>query len=826
MRYAAVLAFLALLVTQVAPPFAGVAYADDAATSTPTVVAAIPLDTATSSPEDAATTTPDVSIPADDAATSTPALDPVASTTPPDLSVATTSVESISTQNASTTVATDVPDAVGTSTTATSTGPVIESGSAVALANILNLVNTNFVNSTGSFQFSNFTDPVTGLVDLRSLAAGTDCSLAPCVDGASVGVTINNDASIDNELLVQAATGDNAISGTGSTSAAIATGDAYAGLNLINVANTDFIDSQYLLVTINAFAGVSGDIVFPSLASFLTGLGGGVPTLDITNAGTIANNLTTTADAGGNDTGDASTSAITTGASDAYSNIFNQLNATLASSAATILLRVSGSWSGQVYGAPSTLVSTEEPGGSYLLSTALGANGTPDTGSVTSSSTALIANNVGVAASTGQNAITDASTALVSTGNAYAGANIVNIANDTIVSNNWILAIINVFGDFTGNIDFGLPDLWIGDQVVDAPSPVEPGAVLDYKFSVINNGDADATNVVLTDTHDASQLQVLTASVPYATSSDGVLSWDLGTIPAGKAVEVSYTGEVTAGAGTNVVNQTAVTEDETDNNPADNSDSMSVSVEAPPAYTAASFIPPAAAAPVAAATTNTAPTQALADATTTSASIARISIVRTPVTHDLTGTSTVHESLVLQNETDTPATNVTLDDIVSDPSGALLQDEPWDIGTIGPNEEVDIGYDLAFSAVAPSGEYSIVPHLAGDNVSLDASQGTGFVTLEAAPALPSVGKVLGISTTKAIALPKEASATSIAAATTTAQDPNTLDTIFAPPTALAASAAYGAEGSSYGLLDALVLVALLALYGISRVYMRLRRNRS
>ena len=58
---------------------------------------------------------------------------------------------------------------------------------------------------------------------------------------------------------------------------------------------------------------------------------------------------------------------------------------------------------------------------------------TPSSNIRTGTSTTLINNNVSVIALTGNNRVTDANTALISTGNAYAGANIVNVANSNVI---------------------------------------------------------------------------------------------------------------------------------------------------------------------------------------------------------------------------------------------------------------------------------------------------------------------------------------------------------------------------------------------------------
>src|SRR5207302_369486 len=131
----------------------------------------------------------------------------------------------------------------------------------------------------------------------------------------------------------------------------------------------------------------------------------------------------------------------------------------------SILFRISGSWKGHMYGVPDNVSVIRGPDGSIFM---FGASSTPSTAATNtwldSTSTAAIDNRVQVSALSGQNAIDNAGTALINTGNALASANIINIANQNIIGKNWILAIIDIFGNFNGDIAFGRPDLWVGDQ--------------------------------------------------------------------------------------------------------------------------------------------------------------------------------------------------------------------------------------------------------------------------------------------------------------------------------------------------------------------------
>src|SRR5690606_13875134 len=117
-------------------------------------------------------------------------------------------------------------------------------------------------------------------------------------------------------------------------------------------------------------------------------------------------------------------------------------------------------------------------GGIYIFDNQ-GGGGTGGNTNISATNTASITNNVDVVALTGENAISGSETALICTGTAYAGANIMNVANATVVGRNWMLAIINILGDFNGNIAFGRPDLWIGGQA-NVPNAIKNGNEIEY----------------------------------------------------------------------------------------------------------------------------------------------------------------------------------------------------------------------------------------------------------------------------------------------------------------------------------------------------------
>ena len=130
----------------------------------------------------------------------------------------------------------------------------------------------------------------------------------------------------------------------------------------------------------------------------------------------------------------------------------------------------------------------------------------------------------------------------------------------------------------TASISVQEADLALTKSVNDA-SPAEGGTVV-YTVGLTNNGPDGATNVQVTD--------VLPAGMTYVSSSatigsyvSGTGLWSLASLGNGASATLTITATVNAGTGgTTIVNTASVTaSDLPDNNPADNSDSATLTVD-------------------------------------------------------------------------------------------------------------------------------------------------------------------------------------------------------------------------------------------------------
>lgn len=625
----------------------------------------------------------------------------------------------------------------GTASTSTArSNTVIDTGDAIAVANVLNVVNTNLVNSEGYIVFSNIFDNQNGVLDFRNVASTTGvCGFLSC-DADEVRLNIANNASIENGISLVALTGSNEIDAA--DAATIYTGDAFAGLNLINVANTNFVDSNYVLITLNAFRDVNGDIVFPSLRRFSATSTSGASILgaDINNSADVQNNVQTDARTGDNEIDGIGASRIDSGDANSFSNIYNQLNTTLAGGDnVSVLFKIHGNWNGEIYGVPKGFTIVRGTDGSvFLMSDPNGDadNNAAENGGVISgnsdnnsdntditlsgTNTARIHNDVNILALTGDNKITGAETALVSTGNAYAGANLVNIANANVISRNWMMAIVNIFGDFNGDIAFGRPDLWIG-ATADNGQPFTNGSEITYVLTLRNNGDSDATNLKLTSSYDKAYQDITGSTASFTTTaisdSEATITWDLGNMEPGETKEISYKAKIKdAPAETALVSRLNVQARETDNNTTDNSDVITI-------HTGAG---------ISSGSTNPIPNQNQNQQNNQQnqqpnnqqdnnqnnqnpnnpqhATIRGLVVER--ITDSISakaGGTAVKQKLIVKNPFNETLKNVTFYDVLHDVQGKVVQNEKFELGDLAPYDEVSIEYEMAFGADAEAGIY-------------------------------------------------------------------------------------------------------------------------
>ncbi len=143
----------------------------------------------------------------------------------------------------------------------------VEAGDALAVSNILNLVNTNYigVNITNLqiANYGNWQGTFLGWGDLLALATSSGIeinSLSPntgCVVCGDGKVNITNYAEVLNNITSSANTGGNNIA---SNNGSIRTGNAISQVSLFNLINSNIINSNAFFTFINIFGDWIGDI--------------------------------------------------------------------------------------------------------------------------------------------------------------------------------------------------------------------------------------------------------------------------------------------------------------------------------------------------------------------------------------------------------------------------------------------------------------------------------------------------------------------------------------------------------------------------------------
>ncbi len=587
----------------------------------------------------------------------------------------------------------------------------IFTGSSVAMANILNITNTNLINSTGSIILKNLFNSQDQDVDTRlnQEATSTPCTLLSCNGVDTITTNITAQSTVDTTISLVASSGSNEASTV--DAAVINTGNVYAGLNLVNIANTTLIDSQYLLLSLNSFGDFNGDIVFPSLATFFSSSGGGAHLPGFENVttranATVTNNLNVAANSGDNIVA-SSTGFTQTGSTDSSLNLYNTTNTMLVGgNSLLLLLKVTGTWLGNLIGVKNTTDFMENKSTRMLQIEETTARATSNGGALRSTSTALLTNNVEVLAESGNNKITDTNTSEITTGDAYASANIINIANTHIIGRNWILAMVTIFGDFTGDITFGRPDLWIGEQV-SGESIIENETELLYRITIINKGDSNSSNVVVTSSYDTTHLTITNSSIPYREDTKGNLIFSIGDMAPKESQEIIFYAKIKESTpGVAITNTVIVKGDEKDNNTLDNTDTTTILTTGRTTSSSGGYqyVPPTILVLTTSPKTNPLPLKR-------EEQVSRLdSILVTRVSTSTLVTAaenSVKQTIIIRNPTNSEIPSIIFNDLLLDENGKIVKKESFDIGGLLAGEEVTLTYSLSFASQASGGVYTL-----------------------------------------------------------------------------------------------------------------------
>ena len=567
----------------------------------------------------------------------------------------------------------------------------IESGDAVASTDVLNQVNTNEVDSQGEIVLvsGSFGDSSLDLREFDVATATPNQSSSTCSNClASTTLENQNTATITNEILVKAETGGNTASSSGSN---ITTGDALSAANVVNAVNTNIVDSNYMLLVFNNLGDWSGDFVLPNgdfFNDFLSLFGSDCnckKSEDISNDSNanVLNNVDVSSNSGENQAG----ADIDTGDALANSNVQNLVNTNIyKNSSFYLLIKVFGDWSGNIFNLPDNIALQNTKEGIVLYNKnqnpPLDENNFSDTDSIlkiSNNNFSEIENSVKVEANTGDNLTGESG--LIQTGNAYAAANVVNVVNTNIISSNWMMALVNVLGDWSGNISFGQPDLWVG-TVANIDGKAEAGSNVFFTTTVKNRGDARASDInVLT--------RLKTSHFSFMPEEKSFNIHKIESLLPGESAEISFYGHIDLYAnGDEILIESHASSLETDANIKDNRDKLSF---------VATYNPGAINLPQKS-FSNSYPDISLSKTHTMPNSIIIDGVEMVPQGEK------VDFKIVVKNEGGDAYEGVLYDELVAE-NGRVLNSQSWELGKILANEEITVSYTMDFNEDVPAGAY-------------------------------------------------------------------------------------------------------------------------
>lgn len=271
-------------------------------------------------------------------------------------------------------------------------------------------------------------------------------------DAATVSDTGDNTIAADRDAIADEPAvpdGSEAVPGDGTT---IDTGDADATAASVNDVNTNIVGTDVAKEVVVKDGSDDGDIDL--LEAFVgtraengdnpksvspDGSGTGATVVN-GNEAALENTVAAQADTGDNAIEGGGDAAVGTGDATAVASVVNIVNTTLVGSNGLLaIVNIVGDYAGDVI----------LPGEGLL---SFGGGGSGGLGMVENENEAIIENTIVASADTGNNVVEDSDEAAVVTGDAVAAAESETVVNTNFVGDNWLLVVVNVFGEWLGDI--------------------------------------------------------------------------------------------------------------------------------------------------------------------------------------------------------------------------------------------------------------------------------------------------------------------------------------------------------------------------------------
>lgn len=346
------------------------------------------------------------------------------------------------------------------------------SGSAVDIANVINILQSSLTASGSADTIATFNTTIAGdvngtlYIDPSSIMQnqGNSSSLQ---SAGGLQVNSQNSGQIDNAILLNATSGQASVVGN-TTAGSAQSGDAAAIANVVNFMNTAVAANQSFVGVLNIQGDLVGDILLPdglldsliaaNRQAALDGLGQSTTS----NQQTITNNVTAIANSG-DATVDHNTMAgdATSGSARSSLTVMNLTGSDIiGSNALLVFVNVLGTWTGLIVNTPGSTsallgggITTANSSTPSLTHTASASNDSAGSASGSTTNAASINNTVVAAATSGDATVSHNTTAGDATsGNATAVVNVANIVNSSLSLTSWFgILFINVLGDWFGS---------------------------------------------------------------------------------------------------------------------------------------------------------------------------------------------------------------------------------------------------------------------------------------------------------------------------------------------------------------------------------------
>jgi len=438
----------------------------------------------------------------------------------------------------------------------------IKTGDALAYANIVNLINTNLIGSSFGLYLLDLLEGGQGDINLNEWWKEINRQEGLQIvgeEGFDLFLVHNvNLAELHNQVEVAAVTGENEVE-QNQGEAKIETGEATAMANVVNLVNLNLVGSKFLLPVINIFDSFEGDLILPRPERFLaeeaeeTSSPPPATLFANDNLAVVENEVQSAADSGHNVANNvAGNNSIKTGESESQSNIIDFLNQNIQSNRwFYLLINALGNWSGRIFGwsAPQAVEERGE-GGTFSFAVSPPEDSVSNSeeelsdeeeeisegeeGVVINQNEAYVQNDVQVLALTGENQVSDnEGKSEIITGKAKSLANLVDLINVNIWGSRWFLGLINILGNWQGDIVFAYPDVTI--SLTDAPSEATVGETVKYGISFANKGVDEAHGVeVVLELPEGTSYLADNSGLPVKVASS-YCRWQVGNLAPGEA---------------------------------------------------------------------------------------------------------------------------------------------------------------------------------------------------------------------------------------------------------------------------------------------------